>query len=108
VANKIGGFDSPPVRTGGDRPVERADLRAKAEQGVAANPGDSSVTLTDAARRLAALERVIANVPDVDLARVAELRSAIESGRYTVDAERIASRLLDLERDLSTVARPSR
>jgi negative regulator of flagellin synthesis FlgM len=108
VANKIGGIDSSPVRTGGDRPVERADLRPGAGQGVVATPSDSSVTLTDAARRLAALERVIAGVPEVDLARVEELRSAIESGRYTVDAERIASRLLDLERELSTVRRPSR
>lgn len=108
MANKIDGFDSRPVRTGGDRPVERADSRAKTEQAGAANPGDSSVKLTDAARRLAALERVIASVPDVDVARVAELRSAIESGRYTVDAERIANRLLDLERELSAVMRPSR
>ncbi len=108
MANKIGGIDSSPVRTGGDRPVERADLRARTEQGVAASPVDSSVTLTDAARRLATLERVIAGVPDADLARVAELRSAIESGRYTVDAERIASRLLDLERELATARGPSR
>jgi negative regulator of flagellin synthesis FlgM len=108
VANKIGGIDSSPVRTSGDRPVERADLRARTEPGIASSPVDSSVTLTDAARRLAALERVIAGVPDVDLARVEELRSAIESGRYTVDADRIASRLLDLERELSAVGRPSR
>jgi negative regulator of flagellin synthesis FlgM len=108
VANKIGGFDNRPVRTGGDRPVERADSRAKADQAAAPIPSDTSVTLTDAARRLAALERVVASIPDVDVARVAELRSAIESGRYTVDAERIASRLLDLERELSAVLPPSR
>ena len=38
MANKIDGFDSRPVRTGGDRPVERADLRARTEQAGAANP----------------------------------------------------------------------
>jgi negative regulator of flagellin synthesis FlgM len=108
VANKIGGFENRPVRTGADRPVERTDPRAQAGQPAAATPADSSVTLTDAARRLAALERAVANVPEVDTARVEELRSAIESGRYSVDAERIATRLLDLERELASVARPAR
>jgi negative regulator of flagellin synthesis FlgM len=108
VANKIGGFDSRPVRTGGDRPVERADVRPKADQAAAATPSDSSVTLTDAAKRLAALERAVVNVPDVDMARVEELRNAIESGRYAVDADRLATRLLDLERELAQAARPAR
>lgn len=108
MANKIGGFDNRPVRTGADRQVERADARATAGQPAAATPAGSSVTLTDAAKRLAALERAVAAVPDVDMARVEELRNAIESGRYTVDAERIATRLLDIERDLASVARPAR
>lgn len=108
MANKIGGFDNRPVRTGADRQVERADARATAGQPAAATPAGSSVTLTDAAKRLAALERAVAAVPDVDMARVEELRNAIESGRYTVDAERIATRLLDIERELASVTRPAR
>lgn len=108
MANKIGGFDNRPVRTGADRPVERADVRATTGQNTGATSADSSVTLTDAAKRLAALERAIAAVPDVDMARVEELRSAIESGRYSVDADRIARRLLDLEHELSAAARPAR
>jgi len=108
VANKIGGIDSRPVRAGGERTVERADVRPRTGQAAATTPGESSVTLTDAARRLAAIERAVANVPDVNLARVEELRAAIESGRYSVDAERIASRLLDLERELAAATRPAR
>jgi negative regulator of flagellin synthesis FlgM len=108
VANKIGGFENRPVLTGADRPVERADPRAQPGQSSAATSADSSVTLTDAALRLASLERAVAGVPEVDMARVTELRSAIESGRYSVDAERIAARLLDLERELAAVARPAR
>jgi negative regulator of flagellin synthesis FlgM len=108
VANKIGGFDSRPVRTGGDRPVERADVRPKADRASPTTPSDTSVTLTDAAKRLAALERAVADVPDMDMARVEELRNAIESGRYSVDAERIVTRLLDLERELASATRPAR
>lgn len=108
MANKIGDFDNRPVRTGADRAVERAGARATADQKAAATPADSSVTLTDAAKRLAALERAIAAVPEVDTARVEELRDAIASGRYSVDAERIATRLLDLERELASAARPAR
>jgi negative regulator of flagellin synthesis FlgM len=108
VADKIGGFDSRPVRTGGDRPVERAAVRTKADQAATPTADESSVRLTDAARQLAALERAIANAPDVDMARVQELRDAIASGRYAVDADRIVTRLLDLERELAAAARPTR
>ncbi len=108
MAEKIGGLDSRPVRTGGDRPVERVDARTKADQAASSAPEESSVTLTEAARRLAALERAVANAPDMDLARVEELRNAIASGRYTVDADRLVTRLLDLERELAQAARPAR
>jgi negative regulator of flagellin synthesis FlgM len=108
VANKIGDIGSRPVRTGADRAVERADVRAPAGQQAAVAPADSSITLTEAAKRLAALERAIAALPEVDMARVEELRDAIASGRYAVDAERIASRLLDLEQELASATRPAR
>jgi negative regulator of flagellin synthesis FlgM len=49
---------------------------------------------------LAALEQTIKGMPVVDEARVAEIRRAIEEGRYEVNAERIADKLIRAERDL--------
>lgn len=105
MTNKIGGIDSRPVQSGGDRPVERAGTRT--DGGKAVPSTGSNVSITDTAMRLAALERAVAAAPDIDAARVAELRAAIESGRYVVNAERIASRLLDLEQELQSAAQPA-
>jgi flagellar biosynthesis anti-sigma factor FlgM len=40
-------------------------------------------------------------MPEIDAARVTELRQAIERGQYHADPEKIADRLLQLERDLA-------
>jgi flagellar biosynthesis anti-sigma factor FlgM len=40
-------------------------------------------------------------MPEIDAARVTELRQAIERGQYRADPEKIADRLLQLERDLA-------
>jgi negative regulator of flagellin synthesis FlgM len=58
------------------------------------------VRITEKAKQLAALEQAIKAMPAVDEARVAEVRRAIEEGRYEVNAERIADKLLRTERDL--------
>ena len=60
-----------------------------------------AVTLTDTAKMLKALEQKLAAVPEVDTERVAQLREAINSGQYKVDAESTAEKLLDLEMSLS-------
>jgi negative regulator of flagellin synthesis FlgM len=65
------------------------------------NEGSSStgdkVTLTDAASRLKSIEQELNNASSIDNARVAEMQSAISSGEYTVDADRIADKMLDFE-----------
>lgn len=102
MSTKINGFENRPVQVGGDRPLDR---------GVAARQADtpagnaSSVQLTDSALRLAALERALADVPEVDMKRVAEMRDAIESGRYAVDARKLADKLVELEQALHAARR---
>jgi negative regulator of flagellin synthesis FlgM len=59
------------------------------------------VRLTDSAVQLAALEKALAQVPDVDLKRVEEVRTAIQSGEYKIDAQQIAAKLMQLERALA-------
>lgn len=59
------------------------------------------VSLTDAALRLQQLEQELGTHSEIDEARVAEIRQAIENGTLKIDARRIATGLLDVERMLS-------
>jgi negative regulator of flagellin synthesis FlgM len=59
------------------------------------------VRITDSARQLAALEQAIRALPDVDDAKVSEIRNAIESGTYEVSPDRIADKLMRWEKELA-------
>jgi flagellar biosynthesis anti-sigma factor FlgM len=63
-----------------------------------------SIHITDAASQLAALEQAASGFPAVDEARVAAASASIEQGTYTVSAQTIADRLVQLERSLGTLA----
>jgi negative regulator of flagellin synthesis FlgM len=49
---------------------------------------------------MAKLEEVVQSTPVVDSERVAALKEALASGTYEIDDQRIADRLLKLEREL--------
>ena len=54
-----------------------------------------SVSLSSAAQSVAKLESEIAAVSDVDLEKVSSLKSAVDSGSYTVDSNTLAQKLLE-------------
>lgn len=90
------------------RPAETATTSAtqragnERAQAVAATGAAESVRFTGEAESLQALERELGAAPaGLDMARVNALRSAIADGSYRVDAEQIASRMLDLDRALT-------
>ena len=62
------------------------------------------VHLTGASRQLAAMEQSLRELPAVDEVRVAVVRQRLSGGEYKVDPQRIADRLLGLERDLGRAA----
>jgi len=64
-------------------------------------PASGEVHITDTAAQLASLEQSLRDVPAVDSARVAQLQSAIEQGRYTVNSEHVATQLMQMERALA-------
>jgi negative regulator of flagellin synthesis FlgM len=103
VTTRIKGTDTSAVDAGTSRPLERVRRAAPAGSTSSSTPSapTESVNITDTARRLAALQETIALMPDIDAARVTELRQAIERGQYHADPEKIADRLLQLERDLA-------
>ncbi|TLX20714.1 MULTISPECIES: flagellar biosynthesis anti-sigma factor FlgM [Thermomonas] len=81
--------DSGPVRAGGARGAA-----------VAATPPVDSLRLTGQAVGLKAMARDLASPGKPDMARIEEIRNAIDSGTYEIHPQEIASRLLALEREL--------
>ena len=81
--------DSGPVRAGGAR-----------DAAVVAAPPADSLRLTGEAVGLKVMARDLAAPAKLDMARIKEIRSAIDSGSYEIHPQEIANRLLALEREL--------
>lgn len=64
--------------------------------------GAADVHITGTARNLVALEQQIRDLPAVNETRVATVSQRIADGSYQIDPQRIASKLLGLEHDLSS------
>ena len=58
---------------------------------------DDRVTITNTASRLKNIEQELSNASSVNSARVAEVQSAISNGDYSVDADRVADKMLAFE-----------
>ena len=109
MADKISGYGSKGVditstRSRGPAPSERAassDKSAAPARTTDASSTGSQVRLTDTASNLKQIEARLADLPDVDRARVDAARQRVESGAYQVNAGRLADRLLAFERDLA-------
>ncbi len=63
----------------------------------AQSTAEDSVSLTDQAAKLSALEASIEKQPVVDTKRVEAIRSAILDGSYNVNAEQTAEKLMAFE-----------
>jgi negative regulator of flagellin synthesis FlgM len=101
VTTKISGYQNRPVQVGADKSVSRARDASTGTAEAASSGNDSNpVQITGTARQLAALEQAVKAMPIVDEARVAEVRQAIEEGRYHVAPERIAEKLLRMNNEL--------
>lgn len=86
----------PPEATSRPLPATRAGAERSAPVAAA-----ESIRLTGEAEGLQALERELGTGPaGIDLARVNALRAALADGSYRVDAQAVATRMLDLERQL--------
>jgi negative regulator of flagellin synthesis FlgM len=102
MADKIngygrGGVDITSTRL---RAIERGE-DARQGRKAESTSGRDDVQLTQTATSLKNIEAQLASVPDVDRARVEAVRQRVESGDYRPDSNRIADRLLRLERELN-------
>jgi negative regulator of flagellin synthesis FlgM len=100
MANKISGIDGRPMQVGSGAPVARTrDTTAEGRKAETTN-SPQNIDVSDTARTLAALEDKIAAMPVVSEARVEAVRRALDEGRYHVDAQRVADKMMRFEGDL--------
>jgi negative regulator of flagellin synthesis FlgM len=99
VPSKINGVETKTSRVASASPVGRRAGGPPEAPPVVVEP-ESDVKLTGAARGMLALEQAVHAMPVVDEARVAEVKQRLQEGRYEVDPQRVADKLLRLEGDL--------
>jgi negative regulator of flagellin synthesis FlgM len=100
MSTKINGLEVRTIRVGSSASVSATGKRGAEQSAPGAQPRDADVLITGAARSLAALEARVRDLPAIDAARVADVQKRLDEGRYQVDPQRIADRLLRLEDDL--------
>jgi negative regulator of flagellin synthesis FlgM len=107
MANRIKGLDGGSIGPGSSNPIEKIRIStAVGSAGADSSPSSNidNVHITQSARSLAALSLAVSETPDVDSGRVAAVQQALAAGQYTINPERIAARLLQLEHDLGSAA----
>jgi negative regulator of flagellin synthesis FlgM len=105
VTIKIDNYQNRPVQAGTEKSVNRAGSEASQAPAESAVASGSPVQITDQARKLASLEQAVQALPVINEARVAQIRDAIDEGRYQVNAERVADSLLRAEQELGSAGR---
>lgn len=79
-----------------DAGPEKAGARQPAEGGEQARES-TRVDLSPDARNIKAAEQTLQEQPEVDDAKVAQIREALEDGSYSVDAEKLAQKMLNVD-----------
>lgn len=74
-----------------DRPATEAGAASQAA------PADSQIKLSNQAQQLQAIEERLRELPEIDSARVAQIKEAIADGSYNIDSGQIADKLIALE-----------
>lgn len=96
----VGAANSADVRRA-DKSAGSAPTAAPNAAAKAATPAPASdLELSPEARKVAALLGRLADIPAVDTAKVNRIKAAIDSGQYSVDADRVADKIVRFEQDL--------
>jgi len=89
-----------PSATPVTRVSETPDREAKVARPPSGASAGDSVEITSLSARLNELESVLAGVPVVDNAQVQAIKDAISEGRFQIDSEVVADRLLSSVKEL--------
>lgn len=104
MSDKISGISTAepvaPAKGSSSNGVVTEKSQGEGSAPAAAAPPKDHVTLTDSARSLQKIEEAVAKTPVVNAHKVAAVKQAISSGTYTIDAGRVADKMLKYERGL--------
>jgi len=104
VANQIKGLDGGSIGSDNSNPVEKVRVSNPVNSGGSSAPQSAprsdSVQITQSARALNSLSEAVNGTPDIDTSRVASLQQALSTNSYTINPERIANSMLQLEQEL--------
>ena len=64
------------------------------------NARGENVNLSSQAKNLKQLEQALGEFPEMDDERIEQIRSALENGSFKVDAEKLAQKMLDLDKSI--------
>lgn len=99
--NGIGPGQVNTQRTTADKSSSTHEARQAApEQARAQSARGENVNLSSQARNLKQLEQKLGDFPEMDDARIEQIRSALENGTYKVDAEKLAQKMLDMDKSI--------
>lgn len=84
---------------------QRPDTPSKpaitADKGPATAPkANEGVNLSARAKAVKVAEQQLREQPEIDDAKVAQIRQALESGTYKIDAEQLAQKMLDMDQSI--------
>jgi len=83
--------------TGSQNAPPASNEQAKAQS--QSSRGDN-VSLSNQAKNLKQLEQKLGDYPEMDDDRIEQIRSALENGTYKVDAEKLAQKMLEMDKGI--------
>lgn len=105
MTQKIHGEGFRPVDTAGPRRADAAKSpkTSAGDDTATQSPAraDDTVNLTSTGVLMSKLEEVVQSTPAVDGARVQAVKDALAAGTYEVDDQKVADKLLRLDRELT-------
>lgn len=84
---------APEGKSGTPAPAEQASKQAPAARG-------ENVNLSSQAKELRQMGEKLESYPEVDDSRVEQIRAALADGSYKVDAEKVAQKMLDMDKSI--------
>ncbi|MDX1581503.1 MAG: flagellar biosynthesis anti-sigma factor FlgM [Alphaproteobacteria bacterium] len=79
----------------------RTEQQPAEQTPVATRPASGeNVKLSSQAESLKQVEQQLADLPEVDDARIEQIRSALADGSYKIDAEKLAQKMLDMDNSI--------
>ncbi|WP_372963906.1 flagellar biosynthesis anti-sigma factor FlgM [Marinobacter sp.] len=101
--NGIGPGQVNTTRTSADKTAgSPGTTPATADHAKAQSPAarGESVSLSSQAKNLKQLEEKLGSYPEMDDDRIAQIRSALDNGTYKVDAEKLAQKMLEMDKSI--------